>query len=203
MMTPASTAPMKWSAGPRAIQSAVRFQSRTPAQRRGDERPPRSRIRSRMSLAPPSPHWSRTSSAAAQVSRNCPPSRLIPGKWVRPPDAAAPMGRWNFTADDKQVAVLLQVRVPCAPLPPLVHPTPSQSSAATYYCRVASRGEHIFARYFMRPDALEVAVGPGEHIFARHFMRPEALEVAIGLGTNQHCVTTVPEQQPFKHVITS
>jgi hypothetical protein len=31
----------------------------------------------------------------------------------------------------------------------------------------------------LRPDALEVAVVPGENIFARHFLRPDALEVAM------------------------
>ena len=31
------------------------------------------------------------------------------------------------------------------------------------------------ANKIFRPDALGVAAGPGEHIFARHFLRPDAL----------------------------
>ena len=44
----------------------------------------------------------------------------------------------------------------------------------------AGPGEHIFARHFLRLDALEVAAGPGENIFARHILRSDALEVAAG-----------------------
>ena len=42
----------------------------------------------------------------------------------------------------------------------------------------AAPGEHIFARHFLRPDMLEVAVGHGGHIFARHLLGPDALQVA-------------------------
>ena len=55
------------------------------------------------------------------------------------------------------------------------------------------------ANRIFRPDALGVAAGPGEHIFARHFLRPDALELAKQITVEQgagQCAPVPPHHRP-------